>query len=133
MPDGGPRQVLVLRLTPIASGRTSSPARGALAHHGFWRATIRHTMNVPQREFWGGHPVELGDAWVLSKGDKTARRILVSHQLGWEPRSMTPELLHPQVCRSPDDILSTHEEWKAAMIEKGGSDDHTDNLVPHAG
>ena len=31
-------------------------------------------MNTtPQRENWDGHPVDLGDAWVLRKGDKVAR------------------------------------------------------------
>ena len=43
-------------------------------------------MNTtPQRENWAGHPVELGDAWTMHKDDKVARRILVTHPLGWEP------------------------------------------------
>jgi hypothetical protein len=28
---------------------------------------------TPQREYWDGHPAELGDAWTLRKGDKVAR------------------------------------------------------------
>ena len=31
-------------------------------------------QNVPQRKYWDGHPVDLGDAWVLRKGDKRAAR-----------------------------------------------------------
>ena len=33
---------------------------------------------------------------------------------------MTPDLLRSQVCRSSEEILSTHEEWKAAMLARGG-------------
>ena len=77
-------------------------------------------MNAtPQRENWDGHPVELCDAWVLRKGDRVARCVLVSHQLGWELRLMTPDLLRSQVCRSSEEILSTHEQWKTAMLDKG--------------
>ena len=72
-----------------------------------------------QREYWDGHPVELGDAWVLHKGDKSARCSLVSHLLGWELRLMTSDLLRSQVCRSSKEILNTHEQWKAAMVAKG--------------
>jgi hypothetical protein len=34
------------------------------------------------REDGYGHPVELGDAWILRKRDKVARCTLLSHQLG---------------------------------------------------
>jgi hypothetical protein len=71
-----------------------------------------------QREFWH-HPVDLGDAWILRKGHKVARCILVSHQLGWELRLMTTDLLRSQVSRSSDEILDTTEQWKAAMLAKG--------------
>ena len=46
-----------------------------------------------QREYWDGHPLELGDAWTLRKGDKVARCTLVSHPLGWELRLLTIDLL----------------------------------------
>ena len=72
-----------------------------------------------QREHWDGDPVELGDAWTLRKGAKVARCILVTHSLGWELRLMTIDLLRSQVCRSSDEVLSTGEQWKAAMVEKG--------------
>lgn len=67
----------------------------------------------------GRHPVECGDAWVLRKGNKVARCSLVTHPFGWELRLITTDLLRSQVCRSGDEILETHEAWKAAMIGKG--------------
>jgi hypothetical protein len=77
-------------------------------------------MNLtPQRENCDGHPVPLGYAWTMRKGDKVARCELWSHQFGWELRLMTTDLLRSQVCRSSEEILNTHEQWKAAMIEKG--------------
>jgi hypothetical protein len=60
--------------------------------------------HVPQREHWDDRPVDLGDAWVLRKGDKVARCSLVTHQLGWELRLLMPDLLRSQVCRSTDEI-----------------------------
>jgi hypothetical protein len=53
-----------------------------------------------QREHWNGHPVPLGDAWTMRKGNKVARCELWSHQFGWELRLMTTDLLRSQVCRS---------------------------------
>jgi hypothetical protein len=76
-------------------------------------------MQTPQREDWDGHPVALGDAWSLRKGNKVARCVLVTHPLGREPRLMTPDLLRSQVCRSSDEILKTNEQWKTAMLTKG--------------
>ena len=72
-----------------------------------------------QREHWDGDPIELGDAWTLSKGEKVARCTLVSHPLGWELRLMMIDLLRSQVCRSSDEVLNTQESWKAAMIGRG--------------
>jgi len=34
-------------------------------------------------------------------------------------RLMTSDLLGSHVCRSSEKIVNTHEQWKAAMIEKG--------------
>jgi hypothetical protein len=50
-----------------------------------------------------------------------ARCTLATHPLGWELRLMATDLLRSQVCRSSEEILNTHEQWKAAMIEKGWS------------
>jgi hypothetical protein len=73
-----------------------------------------------RRENWTGHPVELGDAWTLRKGDKIARCVLVSHQFGWEFRLMAGELVRSQVCRSSEEVLNTHERWEAAMLGRAG-------------
>jgi hypothetical protein len=60
------------------------------------------------RENWNGHPVELGDAWTLHKGEKTARCFLMSHLFGWELRlvAMPDDFLRSQVVpvlrRSPE-------------------------------
>ena len=62
-----------------------------------------------QREYWDGHPLELGVAWMLRKGEKVARCSLVSHPLGWELRLITTDLLRSQVCRSSDEVLDTQE------------------------
>jgi hypothetical protein len=77
-------------------------------------------MNLtPQRENWDGHPVALGDAWVLRKSDKVARCLLVTHQFGFELRLITTDLLRSQVCRSDKEVLNTCEAWKAALVGKG--------------
>ena len=44
---------------------------------------------------------------------------MVSHEFGWELRLMVGELMRSQVCRSSEEILTTQEAWKAAMIGKG--------------
>ena len=74
--------------------------------------------HILQRENWGSHPVELGDAWTLRNGDKQARCVLVSHPFGWELRLMVGELLRSQVCRSQDEILTTQESWKTSMVDR---------------
>jgi hypothetical protein len=54
-----------------------------------------------------------------AKGGKVARCILVTHPLGWELRLMTSDLLSSLLCRTSQEILCPHEQWRAAMIEKG--------------
>jgi hypothetical protein len=76
--------------------------------------TTRHS------EHRDDHPVELGDAWTLRKGGKVARCILVTHPLGWELRLMTTDLLRSQVCRSSDEILNTHAQWKPRCSRRAG-------------
>lgn len=76
--------------------------------------------HVPQREYWTGERTELGNAWTLTKGTKIARCILWSHQFGHELKLVVgDELLRSQACRSGEQILTTHDEWKAAMLAKG--------------
>lgn len=80
-------------------------------------------MNTtPQREFWTGNPVELETVWILSKSGKVARLLLFTHQLGWELRVESGDLLLTQVCRSDREIEEVSAGWKGAMIEKGWSE-----------
>jgi len=117
----------VVRIAVAAAGfirrsftyRRPSPERHRAEKRALRDARIPHEMNTPQRPDWAGHPVELGAAWTLRKGDKVAQRVLVSHQLGWELRLMTSDSLWSQVCRSSDEVLETHEAWKVAMLSKG--------------
>jgi len=45
---------------------------------------------------------------------------LWSHELGWELRlEANGELIGSQVCRNNEQVLTTTEQWKKAMIEKG--------------
>ena len=77
---------------------------------------------VLQRLTWNDTPRELGDLFVVTKGEKTARCQLVLHQLGWQCRLLADkELLQSQVCKDQDSVFTTGEQWKAAMIEKGWS------------
>jgi hypothetical protein len=62
-------------------------------------------MNItPQREFWTGQPAELKTMWILSKSGRVARLVLLTHQLGWELRVESGDLLLTQVCRSDSEI-----------------------------
>ena len=81
-------------------------------------------MNTPQREHWSGQPGELTEAWRLRKlgcgPAKEAVCRLLSHQFGWELRlEANGELIGSQVCRNNEQVLTTQEQWKKAMVEKG--------------
>ena len=95
------------------------PIKCAAPSHG-WRACYdRAAMNTTrQREHWDGDPIEPRRCMEPAQTRSRARFILVTHPLGWELRLMTPELLRSQLYRSSEEILSTGEQWKAAMIEK---------------
>ena len=48
--------------------------------------------------------------------------MIFSHQFGWEVRLLVgsqEELVSSQVWRTQEDVLTTGEQWKVAMIEKG--------------
>lgn len=80
------------------------------------------TVQVLQRSTWNGDPKELGDVFRLTKNRRHARAVLFTHQLGWELRLFVgaqQEVVQTRVCRTQDEVLSTGEEWKAAMLEKG--------------
>lgn len=81
-------------------------------------------MNTPQREHWNGRSADLGEAWRLRKmgcgSAKEAVYRLVSHQFGWELRlEANGELIGSQVCRNNEQVLTTQEQWKKAMMHRG--------------
>ena len=76
-------------------------------------------MDVHQREQWNGEAAFLGNAWVMTNGERTATCALFAHQFGWELRLTIGELLRTQVCRATDDVLRVQEEWRAVMAERG--------------
>jgi hypothetical protein len=75
-----------------------------------------------QRLNWSGSPVDLGDLFILKKNGRESTCKLRSHQFGWELLLFVGqqlEVVQSQVCRSQDEVLTTGEQWKAAMIENG--------------
>src|SRR4051812_4069181 len=79
-------------------------------------------MGVLQRPNWDGSPVDAGELFVMRKGRREATCKLVTHQFGWEVRLILAppgDVMLRKVCRSQDDVLTTGEQWNAAMIEKG--------------
>lgn len=78
--------------------------------------------DVLQRPDWHGSPIDLGEFFVVTKNGRKACCLLRTHQFGWELRLFVgtrQELVFTQVCRTQEDVLSTGENWKAAMLEKG--------------
>ena len=66
----------------------------------------------------------MGDLFRLTKNPLEAGAALFSHQFGWEVRLLVGrqfEVVQSQVCRTQDEVLTTGEEWKAAMLEQGWS------------
>lgn len=57
-------------------------------------------MNALQRPDWYGDAVRLSIVWTLTNQD--------AHTL-----------VRSQVCRSEDQVLTTQDQWKAAMQTKG--------------
>lgn len=79
-------------------------------------------LQAGQRPRWHGTPLQLGELFVLHKNRRAARAVLFTHQLGWEVRLMIgaqSEVVQTQVCRTEEEVLSTDEQWRAAMNEKG--------------
>jgi hypothetical protein len=72
----------------------------------------------PQREFWNGQPVALETLWRLSKRDRVAQLVLYTHQLGWELRVESGDLLLTSVCKSDRDIRDVSAAWRKVMIAK---------------
>lgn len=83
---------------------------------------MRSMLQVLQRHDWHGSPVDLGELFILHKHRRKAQCQLLSHQFGWELRLLVGsqlEIVQTQVCRTQDDVLTTGEQWKAAMMAKG--------------
>ena len=79
-------------------------------------------LQVLQRPHWHGTPVDVGELFILHKGSRKAVCRLLTHQLGWELRLFIgeqTEIVQTKVCRDQEDVLSTGEQWKAALAEKG--------------
>ena len=79
-------------------------------------------IEVLQRLNWHGEPKEIGDFFRLTKNRRHARAVIYSHQLGWEVRLLIgshSDVVQSHVCRTQEEVFSTGEQWKAAMIEKG--------------
>jgi hypothetical protein len=89
------------------------------------RAEVLHfpAVQVLQRPDWHGSPVHLGELFMVRKNNVEARCVLRSHQFGWEvclQIGISREFVQTKVCRRQAEVLTTGEQWKAAMIEKGG-------------
>jgi hypothetical protein len=70
--------------------------------------------------FKNGYSIELGNAWTLRKGTKTARCVLlITPPISWELRLIVGELLLSQTYCSSKEIRRTQESWKAAMLVLG--------------
>jgi hypothetical protein len=78
-------------------------------------------LQVLQRPHWHGIANELGELFILHKNRRHAKAVLFTHQLGWEVRLLIgaqSEVVQAHVCRTQEEVLSTGEQWKAAMAEK---------------
>lgn len=71
-------------------------------------------------------PIKQGDLFRVHKTRRERQLEAVgelwTHQFGWEVCLMIAgDLQRSEVCRSQDDVLTTAEQWKAALIKKGWS------------
>jgi hypothetical protein len=82
------------------------------------------SLQVLQRPDWLGSPFVLGELFIPTKGKRKARCVLQTHQFGWEVRLFVGsklEVVQSQVCRTQDEVLTTGEQWKAAMKRAGSN------------
>jgi hypothetical protein len=63
--------------------------------------------------------LRVGEAWRLHKGSNVAVCIVRSHELGWKLVLRGGPMLFSKVCRSMNETLSTLEQWRTAMLERG--------------
>jgi hypothetical protein len=79
-------------------------------------------MEVLQRLDWHGSSRDLGELFIVRKNGREATCKLRSHQCGCELLLLAgrqEEVGQSQVCRSQDELSTTGEQRKAAMIAKG--------------
>ena len=57
--------------------------------------------------------------YAVEEVNPIAQLVLYTHQLGWELRVESGELLMTQVCRSDRKIEDVSAAWKTAMLDKG--------------
>ena len=94
---------LASRIEVLRVGRARDQTHSITQVVNLLRFAVMNTTR--QREHGDGHPVDLGDEWILCKREKVTRWTLVTHRVGWELRLMTTDLLRSQPWRSSDDIL----------------------------
>lgn len=73
------------------------------------------------RRNWYGKAEELGDVWILVKGNRDARAQLVTNPLGVELRILIDGDLRESLVGRYDDepLMALADKWKAALGEKG--------------
>ena len=65
-----------------------------------------------------------GDRRSVSSDEESSQGawVVFSHQFDWEVRLLVgsqEDRVSSQACRTQEEVLSTGEQWKAAMVEKG--------------
>ena len=78
--------------------------------------------DVPARPIWNGSPTELGELFVMRRGRRETTCKLFSHRLGWELRllmGVRADIMLAKVCASYDDVVTTGEQWRMSLAEKG--------------
>jgi len=67
------------------------------------------------------HLKNSAEAFALVKSNGARARCAVwSHMFGWElVLEINGSLYASQVCRNSEQILTTQEQWKKAMLDKG--------------
>ena len=79
-------------------------------------------LKVLQRRHWTGPPVEIGDLFILHKNRRNAGAVIFSPAgrcgSSWAPRAT---FVQTQVCHTQNEVLSTAEQSKTALAEKGWS------------
>jgi hypothetical protein len=96
----------IARACRVACGVLHSRRHAVSQSAGLERRAVRHRRHVRGQEGQPRGAVRAADS-----------------SLGFELRlTAANELLQSHVCRSQDDVLSTFEQWQAAMLEKAGVD-----------